>query len=88
MIPSLIYNFTHSLIHSFTPDCLLASFDCSQVLFSAYAPLVVPKGSRFPLSIWAYLRQQRAEMQERATRRGDVVKGESSEDFTVGVLDH
>ena len=54
-----------------------------QVLFAAYAPLVVGKGSRFPLSLWAFLRHQRREMQERATHFGSVAKGETTHELIV-----
>ena len=53
------------------------------MLFAAYAPLVVAKGNRFPFSLWAFLRHQRREMQERATHSGSVVKGETTHDFIV-----
>ena len=51
--------------------------------FACYAPLVVPKGSRFPLAVWAFLQQQHEEMAKRAGKKGDVNRGESTEDFKV-----
>jgi hypothetical protein len=53
------------------------------VRFACYAPLVVPKGSRFPLAVWAFLQQQHEEMAKRAGKKGDVNRGESTEDFKV-----
>ncbi len=53
------------------------------MLFAAYAPLVVAVGTRFPFALWAFMRQQRAEMQEQATRLGSVVKGETKGELSV-----
>ena len=55
----------------------------TQVLFAAYAPLVIAPDSMFPIAVWAFLKQQKAAMQEAATRRGNVMKGETKDDFLV-----
>ena len=54
-----------------------------QVLFSAYAPLVVCAGAVFPLSIWAYLRAQEAEARAAAAEKGSTVRGDSKQEFLV-----
>ncbi len=49
----------------------------SLVHFSAFAPRVVRPGIGFVLDIWAYVEEQRAEMLERAERRGKAVEAGS-----------
>ena len=58
-------------------------FPGRQVLFSAYAPLVVAIGGAVPISLWAYLRQQKMLMTELATAHGDTAKGETLDGLLV-----
>ena len=53
------------------------------VQFSAFAPACVRPGSKFLLSVWAYLRRQTAEMMERAKEEGEVESGRVGRGFSI-----
>lgn len=64
-------------------DSLYAEDAQDRVKFACYAPLVVARGSRFPLAVWAFLQQQREEMAAHASRVGSVMRGEAKDDLPV-----